>query len=133
MQHKSNTVNLSVWRKDVQSVLVCQCLLLVNLVLLAAIFSGYLSALNVLFSGLSIFIPSLILGVWLCYKTLKSGFNSNVMLVALLLKAVLSGLCLAGSLVVLKDLGWVWQGFFVGLVFTVLAPMLYGVYRGFKT
>jgi hypothetical protein len=132
MQNTPNTVALSVWRKDVRSVLIFQCLLLISLVLAAVVFFSYLSAVNILFSGLSIFIPSLVLGVWWRYKILRGNFSSNMMFIALFLKTILSGICLAGSLFILKDFYWVWQGFFTGLISMVLSPTLCGLWYGFS-
>ncbi|MEN9912041.1 MAG: hypothetical protein RI956_485 [Pseudomonadota bacterium] len=132
MKHTPDTIALSAWHKDVWSVLVFQCLLLISLVLVAAIFFSYLSAANILFSGLSIFVPSLILGVWWRYKILRGNFSSNMMLIALFLKTILSGICLVGSLFILKDFHWVWQGFFIGLISMVLSPTLCGLWYGFS-
>lgn len=132
IKHTPDTIALSAWYKDVWSVLVLQCMLLISLVLIAAVFFSYLSAVNILLSSLSIFIPSLILGVWWRYKIVQGGFSSNIMFIALCLKAVLSSLCLAGSLFLLKDFHWVWQGFFIGLISMVLSPTLCGLWYGFS-
>jgi hypothetical protein len=105
---------------------------LISLVLAAVVFFSYLSAVNILFSGLSIFIPSLILGIWWRYKILRGSFSSSMMFIALFLKTILSGICLAGSLFILKDFYWVWQGFFTGLISMVLSPTLCGLWYGFS-
>ncbi len=132
MKNTLNTTALCVWRKDVQSILIFQCLLLIVLVLIGVIFFNRLFVVNVLLSSLSIFVPSLFLGIWWRYKILRGSFSSNMLFIAIFLKTILSGLCLIASLFVLKDFYWVWQGFFVGLISMVLSPTLCGLWHGFS-
>ena len=132
MKNTLSTTALCVWRKDVQSILIFQCLLLIVLVLIGVIFFNRLFVVNVLLSSLSIFVPSLFLGIWWRYKILQGSFSSNMLFIAIFLKTILSGLCLIASLFVLKDFYWVWQGFFVGLISMVLSPTLCGLWHGFS-
>jgi F0F1-type ATP synthase assembly protein I len=124
-----DSIALRMWKQDVLRSLVFQWVLLL-FVCGACIVFGWLMAVNALCVGLAIVIPSTALGAWMGIRILFGKVGSISVLIGGLLKTLLSAILIGAAFAVLQDIGWVWQGFFVGLVSMVFAPVLFGIVFG---
>lgn len=86
-----------------------------------------LASLNAFLAGLAVLIPNTALGAWVGIRLLLGNASGFGMLVGSLLKTGFTVIWIIVAFFSLQKLGWVWQGFFAGLVGMVFAPVLFGM------
>ncbi len=114
------------WKQDVARSLVFQWLLLGVVCSACAVF-GWDVALNALIIGLAIAIPNTALGAWMGVRLLLGKVNPFGVFIAGIIKTLFSVVLMGAAFAALQEFGWVWQGFFAGLVSMVFAPALFGL------
>jgi F0F1-type ATP synthase assembly protein I len=125
----SKSIALKQWKQDVVRSLVFQSGLLLLVCCACAVF-GWDVALNAAFAGLAIVIPNIALGAWIGVKLLLGQASPYGMLISGFLKTLFSLVLMGAAFAALQEFGWVWRGFFAGLLSTVFAPVLFGVFIG---
>jgi hypothetical protein len=132
MKAKINLIAWQLWRKDVAEVLLFQWLLLFFIVSIGSLLNwGF--ALSALISGLAILLPSTVLGMWLGLRLFLGKNGPYGIFIGGFIKTLSSAVLLGTALVLLKEFGLVWQGFFMGLISMVLAPILFRVGSYFRS
>jgi F0F1-type ATP synthase assembly protein I len=125
----SKSIALKQWKQDVARSLIFQWALLVLVCCACAVF-GWDVAINASLAGLAVFIPNVALGAWMGVRLLLGEGSPYGMLIGGVLKTLLSVVLIGAAFAALQEFGWVWQGFFVGLLSTVFAPVLFGITIG---
>jgi hypothetical protein len=124
-----DSIALKQWEEDVAGSLMFQwCLLL--LVCGACALFAWGAALNALLVGLAIAVPNTALGAWMGIRVLLGNVNPAGVFIGSILKTLLSVGLIGAAFFAAQDFGWVWQGFFAGLVSMVFAPVLFGLSFG---
>jgi hypothetical protein len=124
-----DSVAFSSWKQDVARSLVFQWVLLVVICGACAAF-GWGVAINALVISLAIAIPNTALGAWMGVRLWLGKVSPLGVLLGSVVKTLFSVALIGAAFAVLQDIGWVWQGFFAGLVSMVLAPALFGLTVG---
>jgi F0F1-type ATP synthase assembly protein I len=125
----SKTIALKQWKKDVVRSLIFQLVLLFLVCCACAVF-GWNVAVNATIAGLAVVIPNVALGAWMGVRLLLGEVSPYGMLIGGALKTLLSVVLIGAAFAALQEFGWVWQGFFAGLLSTVFAPVLFGISTG---
>jgi F0F1-type ATP synthase assembly protein I len=121
-----DAIAFSQWKQDVARSLLFQWVLLVVVCSACAVL-GWDVALNALLVGLAIAIPNTALGAWMGIRLLLGKVSPFGVFIGGILKTLLSVVLIGAAFTALQELGWVWQGFFAGLVSMVLSPALFGL------
>jgi F0F1-type ATP synthase assembly protein I len=124
-----DSIAFRMWKQDVLRSLMFQWALLAVVCAVCAGL-GWGMALNALLAGLAVAIPSTALGAWMGIRLMLGKVGSASVLIGGFLKTVLSAILIGAAFAALQEFGWVWQGFFVGLVSMVFAPVLFGLTFG---
>jgi cytochrome bd-type quinol oxidase subunit 2 len=120
---------LKQWKQDVARSLIFQwALLLAVCGVCAAVSWGV--ALNAVIVGLAIAVPNTALGAWMGVRLLLGKVNPFGVFIGGIIKTLFSVVLIGAAFAALKEFGWVWQGFFAGLVSMVFAPALFGLTIG---
>lgn len=121
-----DTIAWNFWKQDVAKSLLVQWALLVVVSGACALWSGQ-AAVSAICAGCAIAIPNTALGAWMGLRLLLGKSSSLGVLLGSVVKTLLSVVLIGAALAVLQELGWVWQGFFAGLVVTGFAPLVFGL------
>jgi F0F1-type ATP synthase assembly protein I len=122
-----DTIAWHFWKQDVAKSLVFQWFLLAVVSGACAVWSGA-AALSALCAGCAIAIPNTALGAWMGLKIVLGQSSPLGVLLGGVVKTLLSVVLIGAAFAALQEFGWVWQGFFAGLVGTVFAPLLFGLF-----
>jgi F0F1-type ATP synthase assembly protein I len=114
------------WQQDVAKSLIFQWLLLVVVCSACAVF-GWDVALNAFVISLAIAIPNTALGAWMGIRLLLGRVSPFGVFIGGIVKTLFSVVLIGAAFAALQEFGWVWQGFFAGLVSMVFAPALFGL------
>jgi F0F1-type ATP synthase assembly protein I len=114
------------WQQDVARSLVFQWLLLAVVCGVCAAFGWDLS-LNALIVGLAVAVPNTALGAWMGVRLMLGRVSPLGVFIGGIVKTLFSIVLIGAAFAALQEFGWVWQGFFVGLVSMVFAPVLFGL------
>ena len=121
-----DAIAFSQWKQDIARSLLFQWVLLVVVCSACAVL-GWDVALNALLVGLAIAIPNTALGAWMGIRLLLGKVSPFGVFIGGIVKTLLSVVLIGAAFTALQELGWVWQGFFAGLVSMVLSPALFGL------
>ncbi len=124
-----DSIAFRMWKQDVLNSLMFQWILLTVVCAVCSGF-GWDVALNALLVGSAIAIPSTALGAWMGIRLILGKVGSASVLIGGFFKTLLSVVLIGAAFAALQEFGWVWQGFFVGLVSMVFAPVLFGLTFG---
>jgi hypothetical protein len=124
-----DSIALKQWKQDVAKSLLFQWGLLA-IVCGACALVDWKMALNAAVVGFATAVPNTALGAWMGIRLLLGKVSSIGMLVGGFIKTLISAVLIGAAFLALQEFGWVWQGFFAGLVSTVFAPALFGLTIG---
>ncbi len=117
------------WKQDVARSLVFQWLLMAVVCSVCAVF-GWDLALNALIVALAVAIPNTALGAWMGVRLMLGRVSPLGVFIGGIIKTLFSVVLIGAAFAALQEFGWVWQGFFAGLVSMVIAPALFGLTVG---
>jgi F0F1-type ATP synthase assembly protein I len=124
-----DSIAFRLWKHDVLRSLVFQWVLLLVVCGVCLVLSPG-AAINALVVSLAVAIPNTALGAWMGIRLMLGKVGSVSVLIGGFLKTLLSAVLIGAAFAVLQEFGWVWQGFFAGLVSMVFAPVLFGILLG---
>jgi F0F1-type ATP synthase assembly protein I len=117
------------WKQDIARSLMFQWALLIMVCGACAVF-GWDVAFNALVIGLAIAIPNTALGAWMGVRLMLGRVSPFGVFIGGIVKTLFSVVLIGAAFAALQEFGWVWQGFFAGLVSMVFSPALFGLTIG---
>lgn len=114
------------WKHDVGMSIAFQWCLLILVCLVCAVFSVQ-AAINASLVGGAVAMPNTALGAWMGLRLMLGKANAFSVFLGGIVKTIVSTALISAAFIASQAFGWVWQGFFAGLVSMVLSPLIFGL------